>query len=466
VTQPPGPPAGRGDPIFILCAGRSGSTLLRFLLDAHPDLACPPETRLPWLCTQLAAAWSVIEDAPMPPGTAGAAPVPAPVISGLRQSLTPLMTSYLARHGKKRYCDKSLGGAQHAGLLRQVWPGAAFICLYRHPMDMIASGIEASPWGMGSYGFESYVASSPGNIVAALARYWADYTRAIMTAEAELGESCLPVRYEDLVTDPEGQAARLFEFAGVAPSPGITERCFAADRQRYGPGDYKIWSTTGISAGSVGRGWRVPARLIPPELRAVINDLAEQLGYVQVDERWGVAGPPADPRVPLAVGEPVSPGEPVSVAAGPAGGVLSGTGQAEGEQAGGELAARVLAGLRSLGAEFARRWGSGATGSVLLYATAPVRGATAWWRLDLEAGTATAGTGDRVTDADWSVTGSAEGWHRVLTGDLNLSVAFRGGELRYADKGDHGAGSPGADLRVAMLAELLGVTRWHRASNR
>ena len=51
------------DPVFVLCAGRSGSTLLRFLLDAHPDLACPPETRLPWLARQLATAWTVIEDA-------------------------------------------------------------------------------------------------------------------------------------------------------------------------------------------------------------------------------------------------------------------------------------------------------------------------------------------------------------------------------------------------------------------
>src|SRR6516162_5977967 len=34
------------DPVFVLCNGRSGPTLLRFVLDAHPDLACPPETNL------------------------------------------------------------------------------------------------------------------------------------------------------------------------------------------------------------------------------------------------------------------------------------------------------------------------------------------------------------------------------------------------------------------------------------
>jgi len=53
------------DPVFVLCNGRSGSTLLRFMLDAHPDLACPPETNLPGLCVQLATVWSLIEGAPM-----------------------------------------------------------------------------------------------------------------------------------------------------------------------------------------------------------------------------------------------------------------------------------------------------------------------------------------------------------------------------------------------------------------
>ncbi|MGH3222596.1 MAG: sulfotransferase [Streptosporangiaceae bacterium] len=471
VTELPEPAAACDSPVFMLCTGRSGSTLLRFLLDAHPDLACPPETRLPWLCTQLASAWSVIEDAPMPSSRAGQAPVPQSVIHGLRQSLTPMITSYLARHGKKRYCDKSIGGAQHARLLRQVWPGAKFICLYRHPMDVIGSGIEASPWGLGSYGFESYVAASPGNIVAALARYWTDYAGAILAAEAELGVDCLPVRYEDLVTDPEGQAERLFEFADVAPVPGITERCFTAERQRFGPGDYKIWNTTGVTSSSVGRGWQVPARLIPAELLAVVNDVAEQLGYVQIDETWGVGSPPADLRVPVDTSDPAPvPAGPVT-AASPDSGVAtpvtaSATVLASGStgQAGTVLADRVRAGLLNLGEEFTCSWKSCSAESVLLFATAPEPGrSAAWWRLDLGAGTATAGTRDRAVDTDWSVTGSADTWQRVLSGDLNLSVAFRGGQLRYADKGDYGVGSAGADNRVAMIAELLGITRWQPA---
>jgi hypothetical protein len=128
------------------------------------------------------------------------------------------------------------------------------------------------------------------------------------------------------------------------------------------------------------------------------------------------------------------------------------------------LADRVRAGLLNLGEEFTRSWKSCSAESVLLFATAPEPGGSAaWWRLDLGGGTATAGAGDRAVDTDWSVTGSAHVWQRVLSGDLNLSVAFRGGELRYADKGDYGVGSVGADNRVAMIAELLGITRWQPA---
>jgi hypothetical protein len=283
------------DPVFVLCAGRSGSTLLRFLLDGHPVLTCPPETRIPWLCTQVSQGWSVIEDAPL--NSADGAPAfPEPVLAGLRRSFEPMIASYLATAGKTRFCDKSLGAALHSPLLREMWPKAQFISLYRHPMDVIGSGIEAAPWGLSGYGFEPYVASYPGNSIAALASYWVDYTAAITEAEAKHGDACLRLRYEDLVADPEAEAKRLFGFLGVEAVPGITETIFARQRERSGTGDHKIWNTSSIGSGSVGRGWSIPARLIPPPLLAQVNGLAQQLGYLPVTPAWGQGDRPSDVR--------------------------------------------------------------------------------------------------------------------------------------------------------------------------
>jgi hypothetical protein len=413
--------------------------LLRFLLDAHPDLACPPETKLPWLCAQLAAAWAVVEDAPPPAAGDGKGAVVSDLVAeGLRRSLDPVIAACLARQDKKRYCDKSLDSARQARLLCQVWPDTRFLCLYRHPMDFIRSGIEASPWGLISYGFDSYVASPPDNNVAALARYWLDVTTTVLAAEDRFEDRCLPVRYEDLVADPEGEAARIFKFIGVDPVPGTADSCLRKDSQVFGPADYKIWTTSRIRADFVGRGWSVPARLIPAPLLARVNELADVLGYVQVGPDWGIGAMP-----PAVVVQDEAP-DPVPA-------VCNG---ASAPPCGRLLGERVRAGM----ARRNEHRGRHASESFLLFATASAQtGADAWWRVDLATGTVTGGAGACAVDTDWSITGSAESWERVLAGRVNMGVAFRHGDLRYADKGDAGVGSPGANDRAVLLAGLLGV---------
>src|SRR5215470_6456055 len=230
------------DPVFVICHGRSGSTLLRFLLDAHPEIACPPETNVPALCAQLATVWSLIEGAPLSANRGDEPPVvPDAAIAGIRATMNMMVGSYLERRGKTPYCDKSLGTARFADLLDRVYPDARFLCLYRHPMDVIASGVEACPWGLNGYGFDPYIATTPGNAVLALARFWADSVAVTLAAEEGFADSCLRVRYEDLVTDPEGTAKGIFEFLGAAPAPGISAACFSPERERFGPADYKIW---------------------------------------------------------------------------------------------------------------------------------------------------------------------------------------------------------------------------------
>jgi hypothetical protein len=115
------------DPVFVLCMGRSGSTLLRLILDTHPDLACPPETMLPALCSQLAVVWSLIEGAPLSLQRGDAPPViPDAAIAGIRDTMDRMTAPYLARRGKRRFCDKSLGTAGYAELLLRIYPGARF----------------------------------------------------------------------------------------------------------------------------------------------------------------------------------------------------------------------------------------------------------------------------------------------------------------------------------------------------
>jgi hypothetical protein len=432
------------DPVFVLCMGRSGSTLLRFVLDAHPELACPPETSLPALCGRLAVVWSLIEGAPLSEVRGDVPPaIPDPAVAGIRHMVDLMTGSYLQRRGKRRFCDKSLGSAQFADLMVRAWPEARFVCLYRHPMDVIRSGLDACPWGLNGYGFDGYIGSSPGNAVLALARYWLDNAQAIAAAEDRFPDRCHRVRYEDLTADPAATAAGIFAFLGLDPVDDIQQRCFAADHERFGPGDHKIWHTAGITTASVGGGESVPTGLIPPPILEGINELAGRLGYVPVDEKWGTADASAELRADVAVV--------VATATG------NGSGGAAGEVP--LLAGRLRESLAGIDAAFQQRWAKCLDGGFTVAVRSPGGRDEQCWEVDLAGRRLAEAGGESAADdePDWSVVGSPRAWESVLLGERNLSAALRACELRYCDTGD--ADIPTTSARIAMLAELLGVTR-------
>jgi hypothetical protein len=430
--------------------GRTGSTLLRFLLDAHPELACPPETSMPALCGQLSVVWSLIEGAPLSEERDAAPPrVPDPAVAGIRRMLDEMIGSYLARRGKRVFCDKSLGSARVAGLLTQIYPGARFLCLYRHPMDVIQSGLDACPWGLNGYGFDQYIVGSPGNSVLALARYWLDNATLIHEAEKEWPERCHRIRYEDLVEDPEGIMAKAYEFIGAASARGVAQACFSRDRERFGPADHKIWATSRISGDSVGKGESVPAGLIAPPVTAAINELTEVLGYLPVDEEWGTPGRAADPRVSESIpgaAVPLNGGRPAPWAA--------------------FLEQALRSRLDDAGERPGAEWEASSAEKFLIVSRAPAGGGETQWVVDPAARTITLESDDDTADETeaaqddvaWSVLGSPESWNAVLSGQLNLRAALRHNDLRYCPAGADGPMT--GQSRIAMLGDLLGLGAW------
>ena len=62
--------------------------------------------------------------------------------------------------------------------------------------------------------------------------FW--YFRNILFFEQgfEANENVLAIRYESLVTDPQVQFARMFEFLGIAYTPRLTRKVFASSIRR------------------------------------------------------------------------------------------------------------------------------------------------------------------------------------------------------------------------------------------
>ena len=94
-------PAG-DSPVFILTASRSGSTLLRVILDSHPRLACPPETSITSACMQLAMTCDVLENAAAALPDGDSEELPPVIRAALRAAVDRAYGHYLAERGKQR----------------------------------------------------------------------------------------------------------------------------------------------------------------------------------------------------------------------------------------------------------------------------------------------------------------------------------------------------------------------------
>jgi len=268
----PGGPHVDPSPTFLAAGARSGSTLLRWMLDAHPDITCPGETDLAALVDAYRHTAAALAGAPD---------------DGARHLVDDLMGRHLAATGKRRWCDKSLSNALHLDQLADLWPAGRFVLLHRHALDVVASGLEASVWGLDQYGFASYAQMSPTNPVVALVGYWIERTSALLRFEERNPARCLRIRYEDLVAGPDAVLGSLWSFLEVPPPADAAAAAFAGGHDASAAADYKIWFTDAVHGTSVGTGARVPADRIMPSVRAGMNELLDRLGYPTVGATWG-----------------------------------------------------------------------------------------------------------------------------------------------------------------------------------
>src|ERR1700730_6386049 len=168
------------EPLFILSGPRSGSTLLRYILDTHSEIASPGEINLGPLCAQLE--WTIR-------GTRGEVMrLLSPerrqqeVIAETRAIVDRIMTSYLDLKQKRIWCDKSVRNLWDLEVLDAVFPEARFICLYRDSLDFVHSCLEDGRLGV-MQPLAQYVVQHPTNFVAGMMSAWVDNTSQLLAVE-------------------------------------------------------------------------------------------------------------------------------------------------------------------------------------------------------------------------------------------------------------------------------------------
>jgi Sulfotransferase family len=428
---------------LIVGAARSGTTMLRLLLHAHPEIGCPAEAGLPGLMSHMVRVWATIDADIRDDGVAGdpgerlregpgaaevagevaaasdtgrakqdmCADLPTEARAWIRTTLFTAMDRCLARTGKRLYVDKSLDSVHHLALVRELLPDVRSILAFRHVMDTVASGIEASPWGFQAYGYGPYVQTSPGNTVAALANYWLDHVSSALQWESEHPEECHRVRYEDLVINPEKSIIAIQRFLGVAEDLSVLKAAFDRDPAR-GPGDYKVEHTSNVHAFSIGRGKRVPIGMLPPGLLRALNEKLEILGYEPLDRSWNTAERPVDRG---------------------------------GEDAWSRQLISSMSNLRIVPTD-------DDVGSFALLAED--RRALRWV-IEPETGTVTQGDGE----VEGVLTGTAEDLVLMLTGSENLGVLLRAGRIRYLLADEAEATRRDVSRELTQIMSLLRATQ-------
>lgn len=272
---------------FIVGVGRSGTTLLRLMLDAHPEMAIPPETH--FLPQVIRAA----KDLPNPGEkfveivtnyrTWGDYGLDEKTLSEEVSKASPELGSalrtfyklYAARFGKVRWGDKTPLYVRHMTGIQSVLPEARFIHVIRDGRDVALSNKQT--W----FGPDSVRES---------AVWWRDW---IISArnQAEYLDHYLEVRYENLVEGTEPTLKKICDFLELSWSPKMLDYYLSSDQRMReirrdipatkGSGMVRGHDRTGIHAmtsnppdrGRIGR-WR--SEMDPAELR-VFEEEAGQL---------------------------------------------------------------------------------------------------------------------------------------------------------------------------------------------
>jgi hypothetical protein len=201
---------------FVCGVTRSGTTLVRLMLDSHPELAIPGETHwLPKLIKAFERSKQSADDAAdviIDHKRWGDFHLDGDDVRARIQRLHPVTAAdairafyltYAEREGKTRYGDKTPGYVQEMRRIQRVLPEARFVHIVRDGRDVSLSHMRMN-WGP-----ETYAAS---------ARLWRNRIRKARKMAPSI-DHYMEIHFEDLVADTEGVLRGVCEFVELDYDP-------------------------------------------------------------------------------------------------------------------------------------------------------------------------------------------------------------------------------------------------------
>lgn len=191
-------------PIFVVGSPRSGTTLLRAILDAHSALLAPPWETGAFICLAPMLNGDLPKILKLMPGF----PMQREdFIAWLRHSVDDLFARVAPATGKRRWVEKTPLHVLHIPLICETYPQAQFIHIIRNGYEVVRS-LQNMHWAPRQIRWSTQT--------------WIDAVQTGRRDGTPLGPGqYMEVRYEQLTREPEPVIRQVCEFLQEPFEPGL-----------------------------------------------------------------------------------------------------------------------------------------------------------------------------------------------------------------------------------------------------
>lgn len=263
--------AGQSTPRFVLAPYRSGTTLLRYCLDSHPDAAVPPETDF------LIPLSSVLDDDPSMVGLADLGYDHNDVGASVGNFARRFLDTYASGRGVGNWIDKSPRYAEQPRVLMALFPDALFTVMHRHPLDQVHSFTRGGTFQHPALTQrEDRTEVRPGlELITAAATYWRRVTTDLQDFANQHPDRTLRIGYESLCRNPRQVLGDVLSHFALDWSEQVLE--YHRYEHDLGREAGRVAGTRGFSLSS--GGWTAWPHDWVDATWEIVQDVAGSLGY-------------------------------------------------------------------------------------------------------------------------------------------------------------------------------------------
>ena len=187
--------------VFVGGVPRSGTTLARAMLDAHPDVRCGEETRVIPRMISMRSRWSKSQKESSRLREAG---ISEETLDGATRAF---ISEIILNHGKsaKYLCNKDPLVLNYVQDLSRIFPRSKFVLMIRDGRA-VAYSIVSRNVTISGVDSKSYLSA---------ALFWNKVIQRMSTDCVNHRKRCLMIHYEDLVSNPRKWMTKLLEFLGI-----------------------------------------------------------------------------------------------------------------------------------------------------------------------------------------------------------------------------------------------------------